>query len=656
VSDSFNPFKEWLKTPGGTRPEHYYALLGLAPFESDRELIAQAADKLRSRVRRIRPGDHMTEWQELLDEIGAARECLLDAEAKAAYDAELRGRGRRVAKPKTRASATPKASEAPLATPPGVKPKAAPRKPAVAEEPPVPPWLKKPAATEQAVGKSEPQEPPLPPWLQKRDAPTSAPPSSVPEPPPAPWLQAPPPPPQQAWEPEPPVPPAYIPPTRYSSVVDDEPSTLQRLLPPIVLGLFAIGALVGYIQFRKWQEQQEAAAYSESAVEVAAAPTEKPQPKPATEKPAATTQASPVAPQPDASMPAASAAPSPASVVQTSPPPTDQMSATPTPDPMPVPLAPAPTTSEQPKPPAQPVMAEAKPAPTEPAKPPLDPARQAELTGHLKAVRIAMGARNVAEAKRQLEQARAKIQTPEDEIAVTRYENLYSYLLEFWKGIVRRLAALKPMDELDLGKTRIIVVEASAEGLSFKSGGRVYRYRLENMPVPLLAGMVEGALNDAQSKVIFASFLALDPQGDVRRVQQLLDEATQGGEKVAELLPPVEEMTADRASVPEPTAGTSSGLSTAAAVMAVDGEQFRKRLADLRSKGQAAHDAADYREVAKEALGLAREAFDGQALPEAVEIAKFCTEMSHKGKNAAFARQATALQRRAEMVLKSKGK
>jgi len=176
------------------------------------------------------------------------------------------------------------------------------------------------------------------------------------------------------------------------------------------------------------------------------------------------------------------------------------------------------------------------------------------------------------------------------------------------------------------------------------------------MPVPLLAGMVEGALNDTSSKIIFASFLAMDPQGDVNRVQQLLDEAAQAGEKVAELLPPVAEMIADRGAVPPPTEGKSSGLSTAAAVTAADAERFHKGLADLQAKEKAASDAAGHREVAKEALGLAREAFEGQCLQEAVEIAKFCIETAHKGQNASFARQATALQRKAEMFLKRKNK
>jgi hypothetical protein len=422
-------------------------------------------------------------------------------------------------------------------------------------------------------------------------------------------------------------------------MVDDQPSTLQRVLPPLVLGLCAIGALGGYIGFRKWQEQQELAAYTEPTVEVTETPTAKPaekaEPKPA----AAESKASPA----EAAAPKAAVA-APAA---------DQMMASPAADPMAPRAAPsAPASPEQPKP-----ESSAKPAPAEAAKPAAtDPAKQAELVAHLKATRVAMGSRNAAEAKRQLEQARAKIQTQEDELAVTRHENLYSYLMEFWKGIVRRLATFKPMDEVDLGKTRIIIVESSAEGLSFKSGGRVYRYRLENMPAALLAGMVEGALNDAPSKIIFASFLAMDPQGDVNRVQQLLDEAAQAGEKVADLLPPVTEMIADRGAVPAPTEGTSTGLSAAAAVTAADAERFRKGLADLQTKGKAASDAAGYREVAKEALGLAREAFEGQCLAEAAEIAKFCTEMAHKGQNASFARQATALGRKAEMLLKRKSK
>jgi hypothetical protein len=87
----FNPYTEWLGLTDRARPADYYELLGLDPQESDPEAIATAAKHLAARVRSIRPGPRLAEWQALLDEINEAKTCLLDPEAKATYDKTLGG-------------------------------------------------------------------------------------------------------------------------------------------------------------------------------------------------------------------------------------------------------------------------------------------------------------------------------------------------------------------------------------------------------------------------------------------------------------------------------------------------------------------------------------------------------------------------------------
>jgi len=91
VPDAFNPYREWLGLSGGRRPANHYELLGVDLCEGDRAVIAQAADAMTARIRSIRPGAHMTEWQQLLGSLAEAKQCLLDPGAKAAYDAVLRG-------------------------------------------------------------------------------------------------------------------------------------------------------------------------------------------------------------------------------------------------------------------------------------------------------------------------------------------------------------------------------------------------------------------------------------------------------------------------------------------------------------------------------------------------------------------------------------
>jgi hypothetical protein len=91
VPDQFDPYAQWLGIVEPQRPVNYYVLLGIAPSESDPARIAQAADMQAARVRRIRPGPYLVQWSALLDEIAAAKACLTNPQARAAYDAALVG-------------------------------------------------------------------------------------------------------------------------------------------------------------------------------------------------------------------------------------------------------------------------------------------------------------------------------------------------------------------------------------------------------------------------------------------------------------------------------------------------------------------------------------------------------------------------------------
>jgi len=86
LPDPFDPYLEWLAIPAGQRPPDHYTLLGVKPTERDPEAIAQAADTQLARIRKLRPGEHARDWGRLLDEIEAAKVCLLDAGRRQAYD------------------------------------------------------------------------------------------------------------------------------------------------------------------------------------------------------------------------------------------------------------------------------------------------------------------------------------------------------------------------------------------------------------------------------------------------------------------------------------------------------------------------------------------------------------------------------------------
>jgi len=90
MAEHFDPYLQWLGIRDPERPPNHYRLLGIAPFESDPEVVVNAADRQMSHVRTFQTGVHATQSQRLLNELAAAKLCLLNADKKAAYDVRLR--------------------------------------------------------------------------------------------------------------------------------------------------------------------------------------------------------------------------------------------------------------------------------------------------------------------------------------------------------------------------------------------------------------------------------------------------------------------------------------------------------------------------------------------------------------------------------------
>lgn len=90
MSEGFDPYHKWLGIPPKHQPPHHYRLLGIDPFEDDPDVISNAADQRMALLRSFQSGKHAEISQRLLNEIAAARVCLLNAERKKEYDARLR--------------------------------------------------------------------------------------------------------------------------------------------------------------------------------------------------------------------------------------------------------------------------------------------------------------------------------------------------------------------------------------------------------------------------------------------------------------------------------------------------------------------------------------------------------------------------------------
>ena len=85
-----DPYYEWLGIPPKDQPPNHYRLLGLELFEENRNVIDAAANRQMSFIKEYQAGADSDLSQRLLNELSAARLCLLSPVAKAAYDDQLR--------------------------------------------------------------------------------------------------------------------------------------------------------------------------------------------------------------------------------------------------------------------------------------------------------------------------------------------------------------------------------------------------------------------------------------------------------------------------------------------------------------------------------------------------------------------------------------
>ena len=90
MTEKFDPYRKWLGIPAQDRPPHHYRLLGIEPFESDPEVICNAADARMAQIKTFQTGRHSDHSQRLLNELAAAKVCLLNPAKKSEYDRELR--------------------------------------------------------------------------------------------------------------------------------------------------------------------------------------------------------------------------------------------------------------------------------------------------------------------------------------------------------------------------------------------------------------------------------------------------------------------------------------------------------------------------------------------------------------------------------------
>ena len=159
----------------------------------------------------------------------------------------------------------------------------------------------------------------------------------------------------------------------------------------------------------------------------------------------------------------------------------------------------------------------------------------------------------MATARKFVKTAQANLQNQADQTEFERLEIILDNLNQFWNGLRNAVAKLQAGDKLELKDNRVAVIEANRNELMIQIYGRQERYRVEAMPIALMTALVNQSFAQTpDSKVIVATFLAMDKEGDRGRARLLWEDAAKHGQSLGrDLLPEL--------SIPLPDVGGGSG-------------------------------------------------------------------------------------------------
>lgn len=464
--ESFDPYAEWLGRPPGQPPGDHYELLGLPRFEPDIDLIAHAADMLRAKIRKIRPGAHLAEWQRLLDRLDAAKICLSDPIAKAAYDESI-----------DMSSHTLNVSGEPVVT------WDSPDRETISPTPEETHSDGAETGYAEASLNVTPEFVEAPPVVGDVNS----------------SLQ------NQEHPAESPVP--IIRPTRRKR------NGTWRSVRFLLFTLVLLSLAIGLVLLKQQRDARLAAllppqeSSGTTGSKTPAAPIDEPLPSP--EIPG-------TAPLPAQDAPDTNPAPPAATV---------------TPEPEPSPMAP-PVQLPEAAPPVSPA-----PTPQSTPEPAVDPARQQAFKRTIDSARKAMGSRDLEAAVTNLNEAVALAQTDDERAEADSVGVLQAHVDAFWGSLREQIAKMEPGSDFRVGETMAIVVEVRPDSLILRVNGQNRPFPVRTMPHLLAAALAQNLFsNSPNAKALRASFLIVEPDGDRKKARQLLQEASQGGAEVDELL------------------------------------------------------------------------------------------------------------------------
>jgi hypothetical protein len=172
--------------------------------------------------------------------------------------------------------------------------------------------------------------------------------------------------------------------------------------------------------------------------------------------------------------------------------------------------------------------------------------------------RNAMARRDLAAAKKLLDQADQAAKGAEDSAQVERLRTILGYLDQFWNGIRSAMAKLNANEEIVVRDVHAIVVENDRDTLVVKTASRIHRYTIETLPTPLVMMFVEQSFGkDVDSHAVIAAFLAVDPKGDRTLAKHYWQEAAKADIDTEKLLPELDAFPRSPATIAKASADKS---------------------------------------------------------------------------------------------------
>jgi hypothetical protein len=164
-------------------------------------------------------------------------------------------------------------------------------------------------------------------------------------------------------------------------------------------------------------------------------------------------------------------------------------------------------------------------------------------------IRAAMAHRDLPGGKAKLQQAAAMEGSEAFTEELSRLQQLYDYLFDFWRAVDDGAKTLRAGEELVFDDVPVAVVEYREGRIVLRALGQNKRFTLRDMPTKLVLKLAARSMMASvpANKVFLGTYHAMDAKGDRAEARRLWEEAQRGGQDVSLLLPELTGKTAQPA-------------------------------------------------------------------------------------------------------------